>query len=212
MRLFSSFDSFYFLLSVSLILLVVWVAFSPLFKINLFLRSVSSLILNIENFFFSMKPLSFNKFFSFLCVLRILIFFLFNFRGVWPYNFAFTSQLGLIIFISLLFWVSLVAFSLSKNLKGFISHLVPEGTPIYLTWFLFFIEIIRNCIRPLTLTIRLMANILAGHLLMILLFGIVYRQSVFFPFYLLLNSVELFVSVIQSYIFFTIICLYYSES
>ena len=73
------------------------------------------------------------------------------------------------------------------------------------------IEIIRMVIRPITLRVRMIANILAGHLLMILLAGMVEHLGSAFPLYILLNTVELFVACIQSYIFIVIISLYYSD-
>lgn len=59
--------------------------------------------------------------------------------------------------------------TLRTNLGRFLSHLVPTGTPIFLIRFIVFIELIRNVIRPITLGVRLAANITAGHLLIALL-------------------------------------------
>jgi F0F1-type ATP synthase membrane subunit a len=56
-----------------------------------------------------------------------------------------------------------------KELRGFLAHLVPLGTPYPLMPLMVFIELIRGLIRPLTLRVRLVANIVAGHLLMVLL-------------------------------------------
>lgn len=90
-------------------------------------------------------------------------------------------------------------------------HFVPEGTPVFLIWFLFCVELVRNVIRSVTLMVRLLANILAGHLLIILLSQIVFSYYFFALFYIGLNLVELFVSLIQAYIFITMISLYFSE-
>lgn len=94
-------------------------------------------------------------------------------------------------------------------------HLIPVGTPFALVFFMFLIELVRNLIRPITLSVRLLANVLSGHLLIVLLSYMVsfFRLTGFFGFffYSLLVSVELLVSLIQSYIFCTLVCLYYSE-
>lgn len=99
----------------------------------------------------------------------------------------------------------------------FLSHLVPNGTPLGLIRFMAIVELLRNFIRPLALTFRLTANIMAGHLLMSLIGGAVLTlpamgvllgcglQS-------FLVIMELGVSVIQAYVFSTLIVLYISES
>ncbi|CAL1285002.1 unnamed protein product, partial [Larinioides sclopetarius] len=52
-----------------------------------------------------------------------------------------------------------------KNFKNSAAHLVPEGRPIYLSPLIVIIERISHLIRPFTLSIRLAANIIAGHLI-----------------------------------------------
>ena len=55
------------------------------------------------------------------------------------------------------------------NPGRFLAHLVPIGTPYVLIPFIVLIELVRNLIRPLTLSVRLAANLVAGHLLMTLI-------------------------------------------
>lgn len=96
------------------------------------------------------------------------------------------------------------------------SHLIPTGTPLALISFIVLVEILSNLIRPLALTFRLTANMMAGHLLMSLIGG----ALISLPFsFMLLGSVvqsllvfiELGVSVIQAYVFSTLLLLYLSE-
>ena len=56
-----------------------------------------------------------------------------------------------------------------KAPNSMMAHLVPLGTPVALIPFMVLIELVRNFIRPLTLSVRLAANIVAGHLLLTLL-------------------------------------------
>merc|ERR1711971_663797 len=58
-----------------------------------------------------------------------------------------------------------------KAIKRFLAHLVPSGTPDVLIPLIVMIELVRNFIRPITLSVRLAANIVAGHLLIRLLNG-----------------------------------------
>ena len=86
------------------------------------------------------------------------------------------------------------------------AHLVPQGTPRLLMPFIVLIERIRNIIRPGTLAVRLIANIMAGHLLLTLLGGTgpsltSYLLVLLFVAQVLLLLLESAVAVIQSYVF-----------
>lgn len=96
------------------------------------------------------------------------------------------------------------------------SHLIPVGTPLALMSFMVVVEVLRNLIRPLALTFRLTANMMAGHLLMSLIGGALISLPVRG---ILLGSLvqsllvfmELGVSIIQAYVFSTLLLLYLSE-
>ncbi len=97
-----------------------------------------------------------------------------------------------------------------------LAHLVPNGTPYPLTPFIVLIEITRRLIRPLTLAVRLAANIVAGHLLLTLL-----RSQASNPLLLvsllvisaliLLSILEAAVALIQAYVFRVLSSLYINE-
>lgn len=210
LSLFSSFDAGLFSFSmISLVLFPFLLCFSfwklsytrlfrqsAFFGMSLFFRSLSRFkFKSSDNLIFSLMS----------CIL------MFNLFSIFPYFFSFTSQVSFNLYWGLGSWFSFFLFSLFYNFKRVLSHFIPEGTPLLLIWFLFFVELVRNIIRPLTLVVRLLANILAGHLLLILLSKLVFLFSPFFLLYLGLNLVELFVSLIQSYIFVTILSLYLSE-
>ena len=210
-RLFSSFDLYFFFKN--------WIRFFFIsFRLicsSYFNNGIKNLLVkffnSISRFFFSLKIKSFNKF-SNLIFIRIFIFLIIiNFFSVFSFIFPYTSQVRIMLFFSLRFWFTNIIFRVYNSLKKFLFHFIPEGTPLPLTFLLFLIELVRNIIRPITLIVRLVANILAGHLLMILLSILVFNFNLAFIFYIGLNVVELFVALIQSYIFTTIIVLYYSE-
>lgn len=210
-RLFNSFDIFMFSLQYVFLFAFMWIMLPILYRISLMNVVIFRVSEAMIGFFETLKPKIFSKF-SFSIFLRAMILiFLLNFFSILPFNFSFTSQIRFVILISFSIWISFIIFQIWNNTGGFLRHLVPEGTPIYLTWFLFIIELVRRFIRPITLTVRLVANILAGHLLMILLSKITLKFLSVTIVYLGLNIVELFVALVQSYIFVTIICLYYSD-
>jgi F-type H+-transporting ATPase subunit a len=97
-----------------------------------------------------------------------------------------------------------------------LAHLVPLGTPSVLMPFIVLIETIRNVIRPGTLAVRLAANIIAGHLLLVLLGnqGVgasISILSVVVFVQILLLLLESAVAVIQSYVFAVLATLYSRE-
>jgi F-type H+-transporting ATPase subunit a len=104
-----------------------------------------------------------------------------------------------------------------NNTNHILSHLVPQGTPNALIIFIVIIELVRNLIRPVTLCVRLTANLIAGHLLITLLGNFIIRINVtLIPVIILapivLTTLESAVAFIQSYVFVTLITLYRSET
>lgn len=139
-----------------------------------------------------------------------------NFLGLFPYIFTSSRHLTLTISLALPIWLGYIIYSTIKNINGFLCHLVPLGTPYPLIPFIVIIELIRRFIRPLTLSVRLAANIVAGHLLIVLIRRPMVRVSWLVLFLvisglLLLLILELAVSFIQAYVFRTLISLYIIE-
>jgi len=109
-----------------------------------------------------------------------------------------------------------MTFIILKNLNSFLRHLVPRGTPYVLMPFMVIIEIISISIRPLTLSVRLAANIIAGHMLIVLVRGPLASIGWTISFVILLGlillvALEVAVSIIQSYVFRTLMSLYIIE-
>nr|YP_009480513.1 ATP synthase F0 subunit 6 [Cryptopygus terranovus]APC61721.1 ATP synthase F0 subunit 6 [Cryptopygus terranovus] len=139
-----------------------------------------------------------------------------NFLGLFPYVFTASSHMALTLTLSLPLWLSFMMYGWVNHTKHMFAHLVPQSTPGALMPFMVLIESISNIIRPLTLAVRLMANMVAGHLLMtllgnqtsaasgILLMGLLSTQ-------ILLLTLESAVAVIQSYVFAVLSTLYASE-
>lgn len=136
----------------------------------------------------------------------------------WLFPYIFTSTRHLILNLTLAFplWLSLILFGWIEKTNSIFIHLVPQGTPMVLIPFMVLIESIRNIIRPVTLIIRLTANIIAGHLLLTLLGNL--GSSLFIVFIpillfiqILLLTLEGAVAIIQSYVFSVLLTLYYRE-
>lgn len=132
-----------------------------------------------------------------------------NLIGLVPNSFPVTSSISFTLTLALLTFI-LVQFQgvRSNGLGGYVAAFVPPNLPLKIVFvpFMFFIEIISELSKPLTLAMRLYANILAGHLLIfiflsfILYFG-TYMAVVSVPLAVILFAFEVFVAVLQAYIF-----------
>lgn len=140
-----------------------------------------------------------------------------NLAGLFPYVFRVTRHLVFAFSFGLPIWLALIISGALFNLKRVIAHFLPRGAPSALNPFLVLVETIRISVRPVTLSIRLTANIRAGHIIL----GLVgaYLSSGIFRYsalvILILVIVEIFyfifevgVSLIQAYIFSLLITLY----
>lgn len=139
-----------------------------------------------------------------------------NFIGLFPYIFTRSRHLIYSLRLSLPMWLGLIIFGWLKNTNFIFVHLVPQGTPFVLIFFMVLIERLSNIIRPFTLSIRLTANIIAGHLLLTLLRIFVPNFFLFYLVILILQLIllilEVSVSLIQSYVFVILIILYLKET
>nr|YP_010535484.1 ATP synthase F0 subunit 6 [Alectorobius atacamensis]UYB78188.1 ATP synthase F0 subunit 6 [Alectorobius atacamensis] len=138
-----------------------------------------------------------------------------NFLGLFPYIFTSTSHINLTTLLAIPTWLTLMIYGWINQTNHMFSHLVPLGTPMILSMFMVLIETISNLIRPITLAIRLSANMISGHLLLCLLSNIMESLPSLFiiilPFMLTLLILEMAVAMIQSYVFITLSSLYLNE-
>jgi len=145
-----------------------------------------------------------------------LIILLNNVLGLTPYTFTSTSHLSFSLRMALVMWIRYMIYRIVWNLGRFLAHLVPVGTPYILMPFIVLIEFIRNIIRPITLSVRLAANLVAGHLLITLIRAPAVSTSysvlivLMLALYLLI-VLESAVAFIQAYVFSILRTLYLRE-
>lgn len=154
-----------------------------------------------------------NTFYVFIlfCMLLFL-----NTNALSPYTFTITAHIVINFSFALVVWFSIVSYQVKFNILSRLIHLVPVGTPYLLLPVMVVIELTRIFIRPITLSVRLTANIIAGHLLMSLLgearahtIGLAVGGYLAF---MLLLFLECAVAIIQAYVFITLISLYVNEA
>nr|YP_009348100.1 ATP synthase subunit 6 [Nothoaspis amazoniensis]APW83513.1 ATP synthase subunit 6 [Nothoaspis amazoniensis] len=138
-----------------------------------------------------------------------------NLMGLFPYIFTSTSHINLTTSLAIPLWLTLMLFGWINQTNHMFMHLVPNGTPMILSSFMVLIETTSNLIRPITLAVRLSANMISGHLLLCLLSNILEStQNLFIlviPMILILLTLETAVAIIQSYVFVTLTSLYLNE-
>jgi len=133
-----------------------------------------------------------------------------------PYIFTRTSHLSITIVLALPIWLGTILYSIIFQYNSLLAHLVPLGTPRFLIPIIVIIETVRNIIRPITLSIRLAANMVAGHLLLTLLGSQGPIISIIILLILLIRLIlllilEVAVACIQSYVFTILRSLYLNE-
>lgn len=152
-----------------------------------------------------------------LLIISLFIFILINnIIGLLPYIFTRSSHLVFTLTIALPLWISLIIYGWINHTNHIFAHLIPAGTPAVLIPFIVIIETISNIIRPGSLSVRLTANIIAGHLLIRLLGNnSTNARSVILPLIVIAQIIlilfESAVSLIQAYVFSVLRTLYSRE-
>lgn len=151
----------------------------------------------------------------FLRVLRFIFLIRSNLIGLLPYVFRFTAHIYVTLGLGLVLWIRFFFIGWFKNFKNRVAHLVPEGRPLILSPLMVIIERIRHLIRPFTLSVRLAANIISGHLIIGLLSGIRIIGGigiiVSLVFQRVLLVLEFGVALIQGFVFRLLLLLYSLE-
>nr|QXT59957.1 ATP synthase membrane subunit 6 [Myzocallis punctata]QXT59979.1 ATP synthase membrane subunit 6 [Tuberculatus columbiae] len=147
---------------------------------------------------------------SFLFISLFMFIFLNNFMGLLPYVFSSSSHMIFSLTLAMPFWLFFILMSMIKNTKNMIAHLIPLSTPMMLAPLMTIIETMSIFIRPFSLSIRLTANMIAGHLLMTLL-NSNSMMIIILLIQMFMMMFELCVALIQSYVFSILSSLYSSE-
>jgi len=141
-----------------------------------------------------------------------------NFLGMTPYSFTSTSQVAVTLSIALMCFLIITIYAIIRNgIGGFIHMFLPSGVPLWMAPLIFLIELFSFLIRPITLSVRLFANMVAGHVLLKVIAGFIISLGFVlgalpFAFSIVMTGFELFVAVLQAYIFAILVCAYLSET
>lgn len=155
------------------------------------------------------------KFFPF--IFTLFIFTLFgNVLGLIPYGFTFTSHIAVTFFMALVVFVAVTLIGLFKHGLHFFSLFFPHGAPLFTAPILIPIEIVSYLSRPISLSVRLFANMTVGHVLLKVLAGFVVALGIFgvVPLAVLvaITALELLIALLQAYIFTILCCIYLNDA
>jgi F-type H+-transporting ATPase subunit a len=162
------------------------------------------------------------KFFPY--VFTIFMFVLFaNVIGIIPYTFTVTSHIIITAALALLVFLTVIVYGIYKNGLRFFGLFVPHGIPIYILPLIVFIEVLSFLSRPISHSVRLFANMLAGHITLKVFasfitllggFGIAGMAGATLPLALVvaLFALELLVAFLQAYVFAILTCIYLNDA
>jgi F-type H+-transporting ATPase subunit a len=150
-------------------------------------------------------------------IFTIFIFILFgNLLGMIPYGFTFTSHIIVTFVLAAVIFIGVTLLALYKHGFHFFSFFLPPGVPMWTAPLLLPIEIISYFVRPVSLSLRLAANMMAGHTLLKVFAGFVVLLGIAgvvpLVFVVLLTGLEIMIACLQAYVFTILTCLYINDA
>jgi F-type H+-transporting ATPase subunit a len=155
------------------------------------------------------------KYFPFIFSLFMFIL-IGNMLGMVPYSFTFTSHIAVTFAMAMVVFIGVTILGFAKHGIKFFTFFVPPGVPVWMWPLMIPIEIISYLSRPVSLAMRLFANMLAGHTLLKVFAGFVPALGAAgvlpLAFVGALTGLELLIAFLQAYVFAILTCLYINDA
>jgi F-type H+-transporting ATPase subunit a len=139
-----------------------------------------------------------------------------NLLGLVPFSFTFTGQIIVTFALAAVVFIGVTLIGFAKHGFRFLGLFVPHGVPVVLLVLLVPIEVLSYFIRPFTLSIRLFANMMAGHTMLFIFAGFVTALGLAGVLPLAVDValvlLEVLVAVLQAYVFAILTCLYLADA
>lgn len=143
-----------------------------------------------------------------------------NLLGLTLYSFTITSHAIITFSLAFIFFIGIFLIGIVNQKLRFIMTFIPSGAPLLLMPFIIPIEIISYFSRPFSLAIRLFANMLSGHALLVILADFTFALSkknfliAAIPFILIvvIIGLEAVIAILQAYVFLILLCIYLNDS
>jgi F-type H+-transporting ATPase subunit a len=162
------------------------------------------------------------RFFPFVFSLFTFVLVL-NLFGLVPFGFTVTSHIIITFALAMLVIGTVIVYGFMRHGLGFLRLFVPSGVPIYIVPLVTAIEVISFLSRPISLSVRLFANMLAGHITLKVFAGFVASLGALGTFgwfgailplgmTVALTALEFLVAVLQAYVFTILTCIYLNDA
>ena len=156
------------------------------------------------------------SFFPFIFTLFMFVLFC-NMVGMLPYSFTVTSHIIVTFILASIVFVGVTIIGFVKHGFRYLELFVPKGVPIVLLPLIVLIEIISYLSRPVSLSVRLFANMMAGHTMLKVFGGFVISLGLLggwlpLGFSVALTGLEILVAFLQAYVFAILTCIYLNDA
>jgi F-type H+-transporting ATPase subunit a len=156
------------------------------------------------------------QYFPFIFTLFIFILAL-NMLGLVPYSFTVTSHIIVTFAMALMVFLFVVIVGFAKNGPGFLKLFVPSGVPVWLLPVIAVLEFFSFLIRPISLSVRLFANMMAGHMMLKVFAAFVVGLGLLggwapLLFMVAFTGLELLVAFLQAFVFTVLTCIYLNDA
>ncbi|MEP0709277.1 MAG: F0F1 ATP synthase subunit A [Parvibaculum sp.] len=159
------------------------------------------------------------RFFPFVFTLFMFILAL-NLLGMVPYSFTVTSHIIVTFALAFFIFIGVTILGFAVHGFGFFKFFVPHGVPVYLLPLVVPIEVVSYLTRPISLSVRLFANMMAGHTVLKVFAGFVIALGAFgylpgllpLAFMVALTGLEVLVAALQAYVFAILTCIYLNDA
>ena len=151
-------------------------------------------------------------------IFSLFMFVLFcNMLGMLPYSFTVTSHIIVTFVLAAFIFIGVTIIGFIKHGLGYLKLFVPSGVPLILLPLIVVIEVISYLSRPVSLSVRLFANMMAGHTMMKVFGGFVVSLGVVggwlpLSFSVALTGLEILVAFLQAYVFAILTCIYLNDA
>ncbi len=155
-------------------------------------------------------------YFAFIFSLFMFVLFC-NMFGMIPYTFTVTSHIIVTFILASFIFIGVTVIGFIKHGFGYLKLFVPSGVPAVLLPLIVVIEIISYLSRPISLSVRLFANMMAGHTMMKVFGGFVISLGIVggwlpLSFSVALTGLEILVAFLQAYVFAILTCIYLNDA
>ena len=151
-------------------------------------------------------------------IFSLFMFVLFcNMLGMLPYSFTVTSHIIITLIMAIFIFIAITIIGFLKHGFGYLKLFVPSGVPMVLLPLITIIEIISYLSRPVSLSVRLFANMMAGHTMLKVFGGFVISLGMLggwlpLSFSVALTGLEILVAFLQAYVFAILTCIYLNDA